>query len=670
MAYRSRSNDSSSRSDRRGGYGGGGPRYGGNSGGNRYGGPPQGFGGKKFKDDQPGGSLKKPNWSSTELQPFEKNFYREDPRVANRTEAEMHHFYTEKGITFEGNPRKPIFTFDEANLPDYVMQQIRKQGWTNPTAIQSMGWPCALSGRNLVGIAQTGSGKTLSFILPAVVHINHQPFLQRGDGPICLVLVPTRELAQQVQEVANQFGSSSRVRNCCVYGGASKYPQLRDLERGAEICIATPGRLIDFLEAGKTNLKRTTYLVLDEADRMLDMGFEPQIRKIIEQVRPDRQVLMWSATWPKEVRQLAEEFLGEYTQVNIGALGLHANHNILQIVDVCAEHEKDMKLAKLLEEIMGETENKTLIFTETKRKADELTRKMRRDGWPAMAIHGDKSQQERDWVLGEFKSGKAPIMVATDVASRGLDVDDIKFVINYDYPNSSEDYVHRIGRTARSTKTGTAYTFFTAGNMKQARDLVSVLREAKQQINPKLEQMQSMAKDAFGRGRRGGFRSSGSSGGGRFDSRDSGRSSFSSRGGGGSKFDSSSRGSGGSRFDSRGGDSRYDSRGGGYSNRGRPDSSSRGSGSFHGGARGAPSSRGGGVPSRSGSRFDQQDKSGGRVSRFSGGASNSDSTPIKPSSGASSGGSVPSLLNMNTSRGSNSAPPTQNKPAHNKPTDN
>ncbi|CAH1781792.1 unnamed protein product [Owenia fusiformis] len=546
MAYRSRSNDSSSRSDRRGGYGGGGPRYGGNSGGNRYGGPPQGFGGKKFKDDQPGGSLKKPNWSSTELQPFEKNFYREDPRVANRTEQEVQEFCCRHGITFKGrNVNKPCFTFAEANFPDYVMQQIRKQGWTNPTAIQSMGWPCALSGRNLVGIAQTGSGKTLSFILPAVVHINHQPFLQRGDGPICLVLVPTRELAQQVQEVANQFGSSSRVRNCCVYGGASKYPQLRDLERGAEICIATPGRLIDFLEAGKTNLKRTTYLVLDEADRMLDMGFEPQIRKIIEQVRPDRQVLMWSATWPKEVRQLAEEFLGEYTQVNIGALGLHANHNILQIVDVCAEHEKDMKLAKLLEEIMGETENKTLIFTETKRKADELTRKMRRDGWPAMAIHGDKSQQERDWVLGEFKSGKAPIMVATDVASRGLDVDDIKFVINYDYPNSSEDYVHRIGRTARSTKTGTAYTFFTAGNMKQARDLVSVLREAKQQINPKLEQMQSMAKDAFGRGGRWQGRSRGGRGGG--SSSFSGKSSY----GGSSSYRGSSSYGGSSNGSSR-----------------------------------------------------------------------------------------------------------------------
>ena len=184
--------------------------------------------------------------------------------------------------------------------------------------------------------------------------------------------------------------------------------------------IATPGRLIDFLEAGKTNLRRCTYLVLDEADRMLDMGFEPQIRKIIEQIRPDRQTLMWSATWPKEVRQLAEEFLTDYMQINVGSLQLAANHNILQIIDVCQEHEKETKLMTLLQEIGAEDENKTIIFAETKRKVDNITRAMRRDGWPAMCIHGDKAQPERDWVLNEFRSGKAPILVATDVAARGL----------------------------------------------------------------------------------------------------------------------------------------------------------------------------------------------------------------------------------------------------------
>nr|KAG5710217.1 hypothetical protein BaRGS_006736 [Batillaria attramentaria] len=339
------------------------------------------------------------------------------------------------------------------------------------------------------------------FILPAIVHINNQPSLERGDGPIALVLVPTRELAQQVQVVATEFGLSSQIRNACVYGGAPRGPQIRDLERGCQICIATPGRLIDFLESGRTNLKRTTYLVMDEADRMLDMGFEPQIRTILEQIRPDRQTLMWSATWPKEVQRLAEDFLSSYIQVNIGAMELTANHNILQIIDVCMEHEKEDKLSKLLKEIMREKENKTIIFAETKRKVDDITRRIKRERWPAICIHGDKSQSERDWALNDFRTGKSPILVATDVASRGLDVDDIKFVINLDYPNNSEDYVHRIGRTGRSNNTGTAYTFFTPNNSKQASDLIGVLQEAKQVVNPKLIQLAESARSFTGRSR-------------------------------------------------------------------------------------------------------------------------------------------------------------------------
>ncbi|XP_072239617.1 probable ATP-dependent RNA helicase DDX5 [Leuresthes tenuis] len=481
------------------GYGGGPPRFGGGGGGNRGGPPPGKFG-------NPGERLRKKHWNLDELPKFQKNFYQEHPDATHRPIQEVEQYRRSKEVTVKGRDcPKPIVKFHEAAFPSYVMDVISKQNWTEPTPIQAQGWPVALSGKDMVGIAQTGSGKTLAYLLPAIVHIQHQPFLEHGDGPICLVLAPTRELAQQVQQVAAEYGRASRLKSTCIYGGAPKGPQIRDLERGVEICIATPGRLIDFLECGKTNLRRCTYLVLDEADRMLDMGFEPQIRKIVEQIRPDRQTLMWSATWPKEVRQLAEDFLKDYVQINIGALQLSANHNILQIVDVCNDMEKEDKLIRLLEEIMSEKENKTIIFVETKRRCDELTRRMRRDGWPAMGIHGDKSQQERDWVLNEFRYGKAPILIATDVASRGLDVEDVKFVINYDYPNSSEDYIHRIGRTARSQKTGTAYTFFTPNNMKQASDLISVLREANQAINPKLMQM---AEDRGGRGRggRGGYK--------------------------------------------------------------------------------------------------------------------------------------------------------------------
>ncbi|XP_075689681.1 putative ATP-dependent RNA helicase DDX17 isoform X1 [Rhinoderma darwinii] len=450
-----------------------------------------GAGGSRFpKFGNPGERLRKKRWDLNELPKFEKNFYAEHLEVARMAMHEVEELRRKKEITVRGiNYPKPVYSFLQANFPQYVIDVLIDQRFKEPTPIQCQGFPLALSGRDMVGIAQTGSGKTLAYLLPAMVHINHQPYLERGDGPICLVLAPTRELAQQVQQVADEYGKSSRLKSTCIYGGAPKGPQIRDLERGVEICIATPGRLIDFLETGKTNLRRCTYLVLDEADRMLDMGFEPQIRKIVDQIRPDRQTLMWSATWPKEVRQLAEDFLRDYVQINVGNLELSANHNILQIVDVCQESEKDHKLIQLMEEIMAEKENKTIIFVETKRRCDDLTRRMRRDGWPAMCIHGDKSQQERDWVLNEFRSGKAPILIATDVASRGLDVEDIKFVINYDYPNSSEDYVHRIGRTARSTNKGTAYTFFTPGNLKQARELVKVLQEANQTINPKLMQL-------------------------------------------------------------------------------------------------------------------------------------------------------------------------------------
>ncbi|CEL01381.1 Putative Phosphomethylpyrimidine kinase [Aspergillus calidoustus] len=493
-----------------GGYGGGG--YGGGGGGyGRGGGAAGGAGGDRMSNL--GAGLKKQDWDLDTLPKFEKSFYKEHPDVANRSQREVDEFRKKCEMTVQGrNVPRPVETFDEAGFPQYVLSEVKAQGFEKPTSIQSQGWPMALSGRDVVGIAETGSGKTLSYCLPAIVHINAQPLLAPGDGPIVLVLAPTRELAVQIQTEITKFGKSSRIRNTCVYGGVPKGPQIRDLSRGVEVCIATPGRLIDMLEAGRTNLRRVTYLVLDEADRMLDMGFEPQIRKIIGQIRPDRQTCMWSATWPKEVRQLASDFLNDYIQVNIGSMDLSANHRITQIVEVVSDFEKRDKMIKHLEKIMENRGNKCLIFTGTKRIADEITRFLRQDGWPALSIHGDKQQQERDWVLNEFKTGKSPIMVATDVASRGIDVRDITHVLNYDYPNNSEDYVHRIGRTGRAGAKGTAITFFTTDNSKQARDLVTILSEAKQQIDPRLAEM---VRYSGGGGHGGGYGRWGGRGGGR-----------------------------------------------------------------------------------------------------------------------------------------------------------
>lgn len=367
-----------------------------------------------------GQNLGNVDWARETLSKFEKNFYIEDERVTRRSDEEITAFRAEKEMKIQGtNVPRPITNFEEAGFPDYIMTEIHASGFTKPSAIQCQAWPMALSGRDVVAISETGSGKTIAFALPAMVHINAQPLLTPGDGPIVLVLAPTRELAVQIQAECTKFGRSSRIRNTAVYGGVPKGQQIRDLQRGAEIVVATPGRLIDMLESGKTNLKRVTYLVMDEADRMLDMGFEPQIRKIVSQIRPDRQTLLFSATWPKEVQRLAMDFLHDYIQVNIGSMELTANHNVKQVVEVCTDFEKRAKLVKHLDQISQEN-GKVLIFVGTKRVADDLTKFLRQDGWPALAIHGDKAQQERDWVLAEFKSGRSPIMLATDVASRGL----------------------------------------------------------------------------------------------------------------------------------------------------------------------------------------------------------------------------------------------------------
>lgn len=402
-------------------YNGGGFERGGFSRGGGY--QDRGFGGRGGdRMSDLGAGLEDQTWDPESLPKFEKNFYKEHALVAARPESEVREFRDKHEMTVHGNDiPKPVTTFEEVGFPDYALEEIKKCGFPLPTAIQCQGWPMALSGRDMIGIAATGSGKTLSYILPGIVHINAQPLLKRGDGPIVLVLAPTRELAVQIREECLKFGRSLRIRNTCVYGGAPKGPQIRDLSRGSEIVIATPGRLIDMLEQRKTNLRRVTYLVLDEADRMLDMGFEPQIRKILLQIRPDRQTLMWSATWPKSVQALAHDFLKDYIQVTIGSLELSASHTIKQIVEVVSEYEKREKLAAELAKLDKDGSlSKTLVFASTKRSCDDVAYYLRDEGWGALSLHGDKAQLERDWVLDQFRTGRTNIMVATDVAARGI----------------------------------------------------------------------------------------------------------------------------------------------------------------------------------------------------------------------------------------------------------
>jgi len=463
------------------------------------------MGGGGFQNSGLGGSLNQVDFSTGTLIPFEKDFYIEHPTVAARPDAEAEAWRATKQIVVVGaGVPKPCLTFEEASMPEYVLGEVMKQGFDKPTPIQSQGWPMALKGKNMVGVSATGSGKTLAFLLPAMIHINAQQYLKPGEGPIVLVLAPTRELAVQIKEECDKFGASSEIKNTVVYGGVPKSKQVRDLRSGIEIVIATPGRLIDHLEQGNTNLRRVTYLVLDEADRMLDMGFEPQLRKICSQIRPDRQVLMWSATWPKEVQNLASDYLNDYYQVTVGSLDLAGNKDVTQIVDVCADGDKYRNLLRYLKENLT-SKDRVLVFVETKKGCDMLTRSLRMDGLQARAMHGDKSQEERDWVLKEFKSCTASLLVATDVAARGLDVDDIRMVVNFDFPNDTETYIHRIGRTGRAGKKGVAVSFFVSEkNGRMAKEIIEILNRTEQNVSNELQSAAMNSRGGGGRGGRGG----------------------------------------------------------------------------------------------------------------------------------------------------------------------
>ncbi|KAH9766415.1 DEAD-box ATP-dependent RNA helicase 40 [Citrus sinensis] len=343
------------------------------------------------------------------------------PGVTDLSPAEVYRQRHEVSATGDNVPT-PFMTFESSGFPPEILREMHSAGFSSPTPIQAQTWPIALQGRDIVAIAKTGSGKTLGYLIPAFILLR-QLHNNPRNGPTVLVLAPTRELATQIQDEANKFGRSSRLSCTCLYGGAPKGPQLRELDQGADIVVATPGRLNDILEMKKIDFGQVSLLVLDEADRMLDMGFEPQIRKIVNEMPPHRQTLMYTATWPKDVRKIASDLLVNPVQVNIGNVDeLAANKAITQHVEVVPQMEKERRLQQILR--AQERGSRVIIFCSTKRLCDQLARSIGRN-FGAIAIHGDKSQGERDWVLNQFRSGKSPILVATDVAARGLDIKDI-----------------------------------------------------------------------------------------------------------------------------------------------------------------------------------------------------------------------------------------------------
>ncbi|EKX72655.1 DEAD box ATP-dependent RNA helicase family member protein [Theileria equi strain WA] len=386
----------------------------------------------------------------------------------------------------------PIEDF-QTGIHELLLANIKKVNYTKPTPIQKHSISVILANRDLMACAQTGSGKTAAFLLPIVTAMLKSgppdsgpvanTYNSRIAQPVCLVLSPTRELAIQIYNEARKFNFGTGIRTVVLYGGSEVRRQLYDLDRGCDVCVATPGRLTDLLERRKISFTFVKYLVLDEADRMLDMGFAPQIRAIVDNncmPKIGRQTVMFSATFPKEIQQLARDFLNDYIYLAVGRVG-STNEFIRQRLIYADQDQKPKYLVKLLKENVS---GLVLIFVETKRRADMIEAYLQRENFSAVNIHGDRSQQDREHALRLFKTGEAPILVATDVAARGLDINNITHVINCDLPTNIDDYVHRIGRTGRAGNVGVATSLVNENNRPILKDLLSLLEEANQEIPP------------------------------------------------------------------------------------------------------------------------------------------------------------------------------------------
>lgn len=424
--------------------------------------------------------------SSINYAPFKKVFYQEHSEIEKLTEEQGQDLRSKLDIKVSGeSPPKPVCSFAHFGFDEQLMKVIRRSEYTQPTPIQAQAIPAALLGRNIIGIAMTGSGKTAAYLWPMMVHIMEQPDLKRGDGPIALVLVPTRELALQVYGEAKKFSSSYKIAVVCAYGGGSKYEQSKDLEAGAEIVVATPGRIIDLIKSGVTNLRRVTYLVLDEADRFFEMGFEAQVRSICDHIRPDRQTLLFSATFKKKIEQLARTVTENPVKIVQRSLG-EANEDVTQhVIMISADGTKKWNwlLSKLVEFTSA---GSVLIFVTRILNSEELHNNLKEEGKDTLLLHGDMEQSERNRVIMSFKRKEKDVMIATDVAARGLDISHIRTVINYDVARDIDTHIHRVGRTGRAGSKGDAYTLITGNDKEFAGHLVKNLESSNQKVDEDL----------------------------------------------------------------------------------------------------------------------------------------------------------------------------------------
>uniref|UniRef100_A0A3P9KXK9 RNA helicase n=1 Tax=Oryzias latipes TaxID=8090 RepID=A0A3P9KXK9_ORYLA len=387
-----------------------------------------------------------------------------------------------------------IMTFEEAKLCESLKNNISRSGYVKPTPVQKYGLPIISAGRDLMACAQTGSGKTAAFLLPILQQLMADGVaasrFSEIQEPEAVIVAPTRELINQIYQEARKFSFGTCVRPVVVYGGVNTGYQMREIEKGCNVLCGTPGRLLDMIGRGKVGLSKVRHLVLDEADRMLDMGFEPDMRRLVGSPgmpsKEERQTLMFSATFPEDIQRLAADFLKvEYLFVAVGVVG-GACTDVEQTFLQVTKFNKREQLLDLLRTIGSE---RTMVFVETKRQADFIAAFLCQEKVPTTSIHGDREQREREKALADFRSGKCPVLVATSVASRGLDIPDVQHVVNFDLPNTIDDYVHRIGRTGRCGNTGRAVSFYDPDVDSQlARSLVGILAKAQQEVPSWLEE--------------------------------------------------------------------------------------------------------------------------------------------------------------------------------------
>ncbi|CAD0018339.1 unnamed protein product [Aureobasidium pullulans] len=437
--------------------------------------------------------------------------YTEHPGLTALPQSEIDAFIAEKFISVTDESKaspayRPITSFDYVPITDKA-QRAPFANFKTPSPIQAAAWPYLYAGRDVIGVAETGSGKTMGFGVPCVRYISSLSAKEQKKGIKACIVSPTRELAVQIQEQLIKLAEPAGLKAVCVYGGVNKDQQRATLT-GAHIVVATPGRLNDFVSEGSIDLSNVTYAVLDEADRMLDKGFEEEVRKILGSCAPTgRQTLMFTATWPPSVRELAATFMKKPVRINIGenTTGeLRANTRITQEVEVMDSYDKNDRLISLLKKYQSgkNKEDRILVFCLYKKEATRIEGFIRSKGFNVGGIHGDLSQDQRQRSLDAFKAGKVPLLVATDVAARGLDIPAVKVVINVTFPLTVEDYVHRIGRTGRAGQDGRAITFFTDHEKALAGGLINVLKGANQPVPENLMKfgttVKKKAHDAYG----------------------------------------------------------------------------------------------------------------------------------------------------------------------------